>query len=111
MIYRADFASGENRFPLIPYAKLGLDYCSWSTGRTSAGTNTGWTPGWHAAGGVALDLGILDRNSANVLAHDFGLDRMALFFEWNYVALDGLGAANRLHVGDDTWLAGLMLDM
>jgi hypothetical protein len=36
---------------------------------------------------------------------------MALFFEWNYVALDGLGAANRLHVGDDTWLAGLMLDM
>lgn len=111
MIYRADFASGENRFPLIPYAKLGLDYCSWSTGRTAAGTNTGWTPGWHAAGGVALDLGIWDRNSANLLAHDLGLDRMALFFEWNYVALDGLGAANRLHVGDDTWLAGLMLDM
>ena len=38
-------------------------------------------------------------------------DPCALFFEWSYAAINGLGLSNTLHVGDNTWFAGIAFDL
>jgi hypothetical protein len=41
---------------------------------------------------------------------DSGLNHMYLFAEYSHVDASGLGSSNRLHVGDTTWSAGLLLE-
>jgi hypothetical protein len=38
-------------------------------------------------------------------------DPCAVFFEWDYAAINGLGFSHTLHVGDSTWFAGIMFDL
>jgi hypothetical protein len=38
-------------------------------------------------------------------------DPCALFFEWDYAAINGLGFGKMLHVGDNTWFAGVTFDL
>ena len=33
-----------------------------------------------------------------------------LFFEYGHIAVNGLGQKDRLHVGDDTWTAGMLFE-
>jgi hypothetical protein len=110
LIYRADLPQLVEWSPLIPYAKVGLDYARWSTGRSNGASQSGWTPGWHASVGLLLDLSCLDARSLRSLKQESGIGGLALFIEWNNGAVDGLGKRGRLHVGDKTWLAGLAVD-
>jgi len=108
-LYRADGLPGLRRVPLIPYVKAGLDGVMW-TGTTTGGSasHTGFTPGWHVAAGMALGLNFL---GLGAVRPGEVAGPCALFFEWDYAAINGLGLGDMLHVGDSTGFAGLMFDL
>lgn len=108
-LYRGDGLPGLRVVPLIPYAKAGLDAMMWTATRSGdSASHTGLTLGWHVAAGMALglnSLGLGSVKSGEVAGPG------ALFFEWDYAAINGLGMSGELHVGDSTWVAGLMFDL
>jgi hypothetical protein len=109
LVYKADQIPGLRQVPLIPYLKAGLDGVVWTASSTGGSpSHTGFTPGWHAAAGVALGLNFLGLGTTNPGAL---ADPCALFFEWDYAAINGLGFDNLLHVGDSTWFAGVTFDL
>ena len=108
-LYRADGLPGLRVVPLIPYAKAGLDAMMWTATRSGdSASHTGVTLGWHLAAGMALGLNSLGLGSVKP-GEIAGPG--ALFFEWDYAAINGLGMSGKLHVGDNTWVAGLMFDL
>lgn len=117
-VYRFDLAYERTGIPLVPYGKLGLDYVFWSVENgnsevpedASGGRGAGGTLGWHAAVGLSLVLDFFDQNGANQFDEEMGINHTHLFFEYGHIDVSGLGQANRLHVGDDTWTAGMMFE-
>jgi len=109
LLYRADGLPGLQRVPVIPYAKAGLDGVLWTATSTGdSASQTGFSLGWHVAAGTMLGLNFL----ADGAIHPGALaDPCALFFEWDYAAINGLGFGHTLHVGDSTWFAGIMFDL
>ena len=109
LIYRASGLPGLRVVPLIPYAKLGLDATYWTVDTTGErGSHSSVSLGWHGVVGMMLGLGWLGDQAPS----PEGLaDPCALFFEWDYAAINGLGLADSLHVGDSIWFAGLMFDL
>jgi hypothetical protein len=109
LLYRADGLVGLQEVPLIPYVKAGLDGVTWTATSTGdSASHSGFTPGWHAAAGVALGLKFLGLGNLNPGALP---DPFALFFEWDYAAINGLGLSGKLHVGDNIWFAGAVFDL
>lgn len=116
-VYRFDYFLQRRNFPLVPYAKLGLDYAYWQVtdgngniaddGR--GGHGRGGTLGWHGGAGLALVLDFLDPEAAHDFDADLGVNHTSLVFEFNHADISGLGMSDRLHVGDTTWSLGLML--
>jgi hypothetical protein len=112
LVYRADFLERRFGIPFVPFAKLGLDYALWSVGHTGRSQDQqGATAGWHGAAGVAMYLDFLEPDAARTLDQDAGVNHTAIFFEAARYKLNGLGAPNRMHLGDTTWSLGLMLEM
>jgi hypothetical protein len=117
-VYRFDLAYERTGIPLVPYGKLGLDYVLWTVENgnsevpedPSGGRGAGGTLGWHAAVGLSLVLDFFDQNGANQFDEEMGINHTHLFFEYGHIAVNGLGQSNRLHVGDDTWTAGMMFE-
>ena len=117
-VYRMDVMAERWNVPLVPYAKLGLNYTFWQVTDgngdvatlTQGGRGTGGTAGWQAAAGLALQLDIIDQASMRELDSESGINHMFAFFEYAHVDASGLGMSNRLHVGDNTWSAGLLLE-
>lgn len=118
LVYRFDYFLETRKFPLVPFAKLGLDYAYWQitdgNGNIATdgmgGRGRGGTAGWHAAGGVALVLDFLDPDAAHDFDEDMGVNHTALTFEFFHSDISGLGQSNRLHVGDNNWTLGLLLE-
>jgi len=111
LVYRADLLR-QVGVMLIPYAKAGLDCTFWRIANSARdGTLDGKTLGWHGAVGVSLDLAAFDPDAAAVMDRDSGVNQTAIFFEVARYALDGFGSSSVLHVGDTTWLAGLMFEL
>jgi hypothetical protein len=109
LVYKADRIPRLKQVPLIPYAKIGLDGVAWTATNTGgSASHSGFTPGWHTAAGVALGLNFLGMGTLNPGAL---ADPCALFFEWDYAAINGLGFGRTLHVGDSTWFAGITFDL
>jgi hypothetical protein len=117
-VYRFDLAYERTGIPLVPYGKLGLDYVFWSVENgngevpedASGGRGAGGTLGWHAAVGLSLVLDFFDQNGANQFDEEMGINHTHLFFEYGHIDVSGLGQSNRLHVGDNTWTAGMMFE-
>ena len=96
-------------FPWYRTQKLGwMAWCGRKAPRGGKASHTGFTLGWHVAAGLALGLNALGlgANHAGAIAGPG-----SLFFEWDYAAINGLGIGKELHVGDSTWVAGLMFDL
>ena len=79
------------RFPFIPYAQAGLMRALWAsysgTGAVSkdiqrGGRGSGWTSGYTAALGFALNLNALDPELAREAYVDTGIQRTSLFTEY-----------------------------
>jgi hypothetical protein len=112
LVYRASFLERRWGIPFVPFAKAGLDYTYWSVGHSGRSeTPDGGTWGWHGAAGLAMYLDFLDPEAARTLDNDAGVNHTAIFFEVTRYRIDGLGAANKLRLGDTTWFAGLMLEL
>jgi len=117
-VYRLDVFAERWSVPLVPYAKIGLNYTFWKVTDgngdvatlTSGGHGSGGTAGWQATAGLAFQLDALDAASMRELDGDSGLNHMYLFAEYSHVDASGLGFSNCLHVGDTTWSAGLLLE-
>jgi hypothetical protein len=107
-LYRADGIPGLQRAALVPYVKAGLDLATWTAQTGGRASHTGITPGWHAAAGVSLGLNLLGLGP--IRRGEIG-GPGALFFEWDWAVLNGLGMGDRLHLGDSTWYAGLLFDL
>lgn len=109
LIYRANGIPGLAAVPMVPYAKAGLDGVFWTASNTGASaSSTGFSPGWHMAGGLMIGLNALDTGELNP---EGVAGPCAIFFEWDYAAINGLGLGKALRVGDNTWFAGLMFDL
>jgi hypothetical protein len=117
-VYRFDVLAERWNVPLVPYAKAGLNYTFWKVTDgngdvatlTQGARGTGGTAGWQAAAGLALQLDSLDSASMRELDSETGLNHMYVFWEYAHVDASGLGMGNRLHVGDNSWNAGLLLE-
>lgn len=117
-VYRFDLAMERWNIPLVPYGKVGLDYAVWSmsngNGDTpidpTGGTARGGTWGWHSAVGLSLALDFLDPVSAHQFDVESGVNHTYIFVELGHWDISGLGTANKLHVGDSTWLGGLLFE-
>jgi hypothetical protein len=118
VVYRMDLAAERWRIPLVPYVKLGLGYTVWSIsdpdGNVSrpatGGRGRGGTPGWQVAGGLSFQLDILDPSASRTLDSEAGINHTYLFVEGARFDASGLWRSKALHVGDTTWLIGLMLE-
>jgi hypothetical protein len=116
-VYRFDYYLERDGFPIVPHAKLGLDWAYWQItdgngeiARAAGGRARGGTLGWHAAIGVALVLDFLDPVAARDFDVEMGVNHTALVFEYGHADISGLGRSDRLHLGDDTWTLGLLFE-
>ena len=117
-VYRADQLWQLWGVPLVPYGKVGLNYTFWSiydgndlvAENPTGGRGRGGTLGWQAAVGLSLVLDIVDLGSARELDSETGINHTHLFVELVKYEASGLGQKNKLHVGDSTWLAGLLFE-
>lgn len=117
-IYRFDLLANRFHVPLVPYVKLGLDYTLWriTDGNgdvatlAQGGRGSGGTLGWEASAGLALQLDGMDSGAMRELDSDSGLNHVYLFCDFSHIDASGLGMSHRLHVGDDTWSAGLLVE-
>jgi hypothetical protein len=115
-IYRFDYFLERNRFPLVPFGKLGLNYTYWriTDGNDEIATDSlgatarGGTMGWHAAIGLQLVLDFFDWESARGFDADMGVNHTSLVFQYTYADISGLGRSGQLHVGDANWSLGIM---
>ena len=118
LVYRFDYLLETRKIPLVPFAKVGLDYAYWQVtdgngniaDDASGGHARGGTMGWHAAGGLALVIDFLDPDAAHDFDEDLGVNHTAITFEFFHSDISGLGQSNRLHVGDTDWTLGLLLE-
>lgn len=118
LVYRLDVAARRWGIPIVPYGKAGLDYTLyWIRNGNDAiassgqgGRGRGATTGWSAAAGVALLLDVFDPGAARELDSTTGVNHTYLFGELVHREDSGLFGSNQLHVGDDTWFAGLMFE-
>jgi hypothetical protein len=115
-IYRFDVFLERNRFPLVPFAKAGLNYAYWSitdgndaiATDATGGKGRGGTLGWHGAVGLQLVLDFFDWDAARSFDADMGVNHTSLVFQYTYADISGLGMSNRMHLGDANWSLGIM---
>jgi len=118
--YRFDYlAERWRRFPLIPYAQIGLMQALWvsyngtgdvSIDRVNGGKGQGWTRGWTTALGMALNLNSIDTELAHEAYMNTGIQRTALFAEYGWTQLDGFGKSGVLVLTDHAWRFGLSVE-
>jgi len=117
-IYRFDALAMRWHVPFVPYAKLGLNYTLWriTDGNGDVATLTqgdrgsGGTLGWQATAGLALQLDGVDPMAMRELDGETGLNHVYVFWDYSHIDASGLGMSHRLHVGDNTWSAGLLVE-
>jgi hypothetical protein len=117
-VYRFDLPYERAKIPLVPYGKVGLDYVMWSVRNgngeipddPAGGRAAGGTWGWHAAVGLSFILDFLDPISAQQFDVEMGVNHTHLFAELGTWRVNGLGMDNKLHVGDTTWVGGLLFE-
>jgi hypothetical protein len=117
LVYRLDEAAKRWKIPLVPYAKVGLNYTFWTINdgngnvpSVGGGRGQGGTAGWQAAIGLSLQLDFLDSAAARGFDADVGVNHSYIFFEMDHIDGSGLYRKDVLRVGDTTWFAGLMFE-
>jgi len=116
-VYRFDYFLERDGFPLVPHAKLGLDWAYWrvtdgngEVARAGGLNARGGSLGWHAVIGLALVLDFLDPTAARDFDVEMGVNHTALVFEFGHYDISGLGMSNRMHLGDNAWTLGLLFE-
>jgi len=115
-VLRADYLARSASIPLVPYAKLGMGAAIWTisngggTASVPGAVGTGLSYGPQFALGGMFLLDALDPNAAKEMDETTGINNSYFFVEWYVSALGGLGSG-QMHVGTNTWVLGLALEM
>ncbi len=115
-VLRADVFWRELGIPFVPYAKAGLGVGIWrasdavGTSTTDNVSGKGTSFGTNVAFGVALALDALDLGASRNMDNATGINNTYLFLEGYWLTLDGIAQKNALHVGSNTWSAGLTFE-
>jgi hypothetical protein len=116
-VLRADVLWRDFGFPLVPYAKGGLGLGVWRASNSAgtavsdtgvAGKGKSW--GTNLAVGVAFALDSIDQGASRNMDNATGINNTYLFLEAYWLTLDGIGQSRALHVGSNTWSAGLTFE-
>jgi hypothetical protein len=115
-ILRADAFWRDRGFPLVPYAKLGVGYGIWrasTTGGTSefdgvSGKGSTW--GTHMAAGLSFALDAIDQGATRNMDNALGINNTYVYAEYYWLNLNGMFQESALHVGTNTWAAGLAFE-
>ncbi|MEZ4298600.1 MAG: MXAN_2562 family outer membrane beta-barrel protein [Polyangiaceae bacterium] len=126
-VLRVDEISRRTIVPLVPYAKLGFGFGTWSsgtdTGTSKIGTDCnaatptdcvvaeGLSIGPHIALGGMLGLNWLDPRSGAMARENTGINQAYVFGEWMWSNLDSGIDKPAMHIGTSTWVLGLAVDM
>lgn len=103
--------------PIVPYAKLGLDYNIWwvtdGVGDTSSvGGNRGSGDTWgvHFSLGARILLDFLAPGMARSFDAEAGVNNSYFFAEWYYGWDNDFGSGSSWQIGDSTAMFGLAFD-
>jgi len=116
-VLRADVLWRDFGFPIVPYAKGGLGLGIWRAANSAgtakstdgvSGKGSSW--GTNFALGVSFALDSIDRGASRNMDNATGINNTYVFLEAYWLTLDGLGQSNALHVGSNTWSAGLTFE-
>jgi uncharacterized protein (TIGR03382 family) len=117
--YRFDWLADRYRWlPIVPYAQAGLQAALWAarngTGSISkpsnGGRGSGWSYGYTAALGVALDLGAIDASLARESYIATGIQRTSVFAEYGWTRLTDFGKSGALILSDRAWRFGVSVE-
>ena len=113
-------------FPIIPYGRIGADYCIWEIEDGAGDTANfvyqttdgrleyeafGATKGWHYAVGVQLLLDTLDPITADAFERDAGVRNTYLGLEFRNAQIDDFGSSQSLRLGGKSLNFGLFIDI
>jgi hypothetical protein len=116
-VLRADVLWREFGFPIVPYAKGGLGLGIWRASNSAgtavsdngvAGKGKSW--GTNFAIGAAFALDAIDPGASRNMDNATGINNTYIFLEAYWLTLDGIGQSRALHVGSNTWSAGLAFE-
>lgn len=113
LLYRFDVLATRYFIPLVPAAKVGLDYYLWwSEGPDGENSVAGGAEafggkwGYHGSIGLHFLLDVIDSSSAAVFDHNWGVNNSYLFAEYVLAQVDDFGGAG-LNLSDDYFMFGL----
>jgi hypothetical protein len=115
-VLRADTFWRDAGIPLVPYGKAGLGLGLWrasNAGGTAVadgvkGKGASW--GTSFALGVSFALDAIDKGASRNMDNSTGINNTYVFIEESWMTLNGIGQKNALHVGSNTWVAGLAFE-
>jgi hypothetical protein len=116
-VLRADVFARELHLPIVPYAKLGVEYAIWRAsndlGRSDYNgvAGKGHSYGPYYAYGLSLQLDFLDQHSAQNLDNAVGINHSYIFFEFLNANLNGFGSGGQMRVGTNSWATGLAFEL
>ncbi|RJO67339.1 MAG: hypothetical protein C4523_09850 [Myxococcales bacterium] len=108
--------------PLVPYAKLGLDYYIWwilnqngdvaSYENADGGASQGFggTFGFHVSYGLQICLDFIDRKLANEFDQDFGVNNTYIYAEGTFAKVNDFWSGSSFDLSDHSFLAGLLFE-
>lgn len=135
VVARFDELMLRTGIPIVPYAKFGLGFATWSASNPTGasivgpgctasdaekssdereakgcviGSDTTW--GFHMALGGAISLNWIEPRSANNLYESVGIGHLYIFGEWMNAMLNGIGSRQQMRVGSSTFVTGLAAD-
>jgi len=116
--YRLDVFAERWGIPLVPFAKVGLNYSLWKVTDGNGEVPTfgsgkrgaGGTPGWQCSAGLAFQLDVLDPSSMRSLDMETGINHFYLVAEFSHLDAHGLGLSRKLRLSDDLLSVGLLAE-
>ncbi len=115
-VLRADTFWRDMGIPLVPYGKAGLGLGLWrasnADGTAVANNVKGKGASWGTsfALGVSFALDAIDKGASRNMDNSTGINNTYVFLEATFLTLNGIGQSNALHVGSNTWTAGLAFE-
>lgn len=134
LVYRFDYLARRFRIPIIPYIKGGFAYYIWWNGTSGSFVATqryvrhsddgyyhelaqleqkqvsGASFGLAVHPGIAIDLGVIDRQAARVMDRELGVNRVSLIGELNYAYVNNFGHGYHLNLSNTSFNVGLLME-
>jgi hypothetical protein len=111
LTYRTDFLYERFGWPLVPYARVGLERYNWWVTKGDKWKAKGATNGYSATGGVAFIIDFLDPDAGRDLSREVGVNHTALYFDVTKSKVNDFGSKKSFDLSEDVlfWSGGLLL--